>query len=250
MERISVDQDFTVIYHCVMNCFMVMICTMVLMATSAWCASDVDADWSVSGTGLHAEQMENYRTKLLAIQHRWAQIKYKTSESERRPAFAALLETSQRLLRRYPDRAGAMAWSAVVLYNYAGEVGGIKALGMVKRAHRMLLKAERIDPTAAGGLIYTALGLLYYRVPGWPVAFGDDVRAENYLRKALALHPDSIDANYFMGDYLLRKKRYHQAARYLRRAMQSAPRKQFPIADAGRKADAEDLFREAEKHDK
>jgi len=198
---------------------------------------------------IHTAQQGNYHTELLAIQHSWAHIKYHAPKAERRHAFAALLEKSKALSSQYPEQAGAMAWSAVILYNYAGEVGGIKALGMVKHAHRILLRAEAINPTAANGLIYTALGLLYYRVPGWPIAFGDDARAERYLRKALALHPDGLDANYFMGDYLLRKKRYRQAVKYLRRAMQAPPRSLFSVADAGRKADAKDLLQQAEKHD-
>ena len=200
------------------------------------------------GRGEHAEQAGDYRNELLAIQRSWARIKYQSSDGERKGAFAALLEQVESLDRRYPGHAEIMAWRAVALYHDAGEVGGLEALGMVKRAHRILRRAEAIDPTAADGLIYTALGLLYYRVPGWPIAFGDDAKAEHYLRKALALHPDGLDANYFMGDYLLRKRRYRQAAQYLRRALQAPPRPQFPVADAGRKADAKDLLQQAEKH--
>ncbi len=194
----------------------------------------------------HATKQTNYRTELLSIRHAWAQIKYHKPKAERRHAFASLLHQSEALNHIYPDQAEAMAWSAVILYHYAGEVGGLKALGMVKQSYHILLRAEAINPKAANGLIYTALGQLYYRVPGWPVAFGNDTKAKSYLRKALELNPDGLDANYFMGDYLLRKKRYRQAAEHLQRAIQAPPRKQFSIADAGRKADALALLQQVE----
>jgi len=190
--------------------------------------------------------MADYHTELLAIQQTWAEIKYHTPKTEREGAFASLLTKSEAFQKMYPDRADAILWSAVVLYNYAGEVRGIKALDMVKQSHRMLQQAEAINPKAANGLIHTALGQLYYKVPGWPVAFGNDSKAESYLRKGIELNPNGLDANYFMGDYLLRKKQYHQAAIHLRRAIQAPARTQRPIADAGRKADALKLLQQVE----
>jgi len=198
-----------------------------LMAPSAWAMAD-------------------YHAELLAIQHTWAEIKYRVPKAGRRDAFASLLRKTGSFHHMYPDRAEATLWSAVVLYNYAGEVRGIRALDMVKRSHSMLHQAEKMNPKAGNGLILTALGQLYYKVPGWPVAFGDDIKARSYLRKAIELNPNGLDANYFMGDYLLRKKQYRQAAIHLRRAIHAPPRVQRPIADAGRKADSLKLLRKAE----
>jgi len=198
-----------------------------LMVQSAWAMADYDAE-------------------LLAIQHTWAEIKYQMPKAERRDAFASLLRKTESFQHMYPDRVDAMAWSAVVLYNYAGEVRGIKALGMVKQSHRLLQRAEKINPKAVDGLIHTALGQLYYKVPGWPIAFGDDAKAEKYLLRGLERNPNGLDSNYFMGDYLLRKKQYHLAAIHLRRAIQAPARAQRPIAEAGRKADALKLLRQAE----
>ncbi len=192
--------------------------------------------------------MPDYHAELLSIQQTWAEIKYHTPKAERRDAFASLLTKSEAFQHMYPDRADAILWSAVVLYTFAGEVRGIKALGMVKQSYHMLQRAAKINPLASDGFIHTALGQLYYKVPGWPVAFGNDAKAENYLRKGIELNPDGLDANYFMGDYLLRKKQYRQAAIHLRRAIQAPARTQRPTADAGRKADALKLLRLAERH--
>ena len=61
----------------------------------------------------------------------------------------------------------------------------------------LLLQAEKIDSNALNGSIYTSLGSLYYKVPGWPIGFGDNSKALIYLKKALQINPNGIDANYF-----------------------------------------------------
>jgi len=206
-----------------------------LLAPAAWAMTDD-----------HAGYRADYAAELLAIQHTWAQIKYRTPKAKRRQAFASLLHQTELLHRTYPNSADALVWSAVVLYNYAGEVRGIRALGMIKQSRRMLQQAEKTDPKAADGLVHTALGQLYYKVPGWPIAFGSDALAEKYLHKGLKLNPDGLDANYFMGDYLLHRKQYCQAAVHLRIALHAPARAERSIADAGRKADALKLLRQAE----
>ena len=45
------------------------------------------------------------------------------------------------------------------------------------------------------GSAYNSLGVLYYKVPGWPVGFGDKAKARELLQKALAINPKGIDAN-------------------------------------------------------
>ncbi len=181
---------------------------------------------------------------LLEIQRTWAEIKYQMPQSERKHAYKALVKKSESFRQRYPDNTEAITWASIVLINYAGEVRGIKALNMVKRAQRMLKSAEKTDSKQAYSLLYAVLGHLYFKVPGWPIGFGDHAKAERYLNQALRITPDALDANYFMGDYLLRKKRYRQAIIHLRRAIQAPARALQPIADAGRKADALKLLQQ------
>ncbi len=43
-----------------------------------------------------------------------------------------------------------------------------------------------IDGSVLQGSAYTSLGTLYYQVPGWPIGFGDDEKAEELLEQARA----------------------------------------------------------------
>ena len=69
------------------------------------------------------------------------------------------------------------------------------------RARRSNSRSIAIRRHSTARLI-TSLGTLYYKVPGWPIGFGSDKKAREYLAKALDLNPTGIDPNYFMGEFL------------------------------------------------
>ena len=182
---------------------------------------------------------------VMKIQHQWAKANYDTPENQQEKAFEALVAEAQKLADVNPDSAEARVWLAIVLSTDAGVTGGFGALGKVKEARRQLEAAEKINPDALNGSIYTSLGSLYYQVPGWPIGFGDDEKAETYLKKALAINPDGIDPNYFYGDFMLEEGNYQQAIKYLEKAAAAAPRPGRPLADKGRQAEVQQKLQQA-----
>ena len=44
-------------------------------------------------------------------------------------------------------------------------------------------EAIRIDGNALDGSAFNSLGVLYYKVPGWPIGFGDKAKAKELLRR-------------------------------------------------------------------
>jgi tetratricopeptide (TPR) repeat protein len=175
--------------------------------------------------------------ELLSLSESWAEIKYRMPEDQRIKALEVLNEKAQALLQANPGSAEPMVWQAIILATLAGEKGGLGALSLVKQAKKLLERAEAFDPGVLNGSVYTSLGSLYYQAPGWPLGFGDDEKAERYLKKALGVNPDGIDSNFFYGDFMLREKRYGEAQAAFNRALTAAPRKDRPIADAGRRAE-------------
>lgn len=181
---------------------------------------------------LWADTMES---DLVRIQQRWAEIQYQLPGEEKAKAFDALADDAEALVAVNPDRAEPRIWLAIVLSTWAGEKGGLGALGLVKDARRQLEKALEIDAMALEGSAYTSLGSLYYQVPGWPLGFGDDDKARRYLQKALAINPDGIDPNFFFGDYLLEQGEKARARQYLERALAAPDRNGREVADQGRR---------------
>lgn len=181
-------------------------------------------------------------TQLREIQGRWAEIRYQLPEKQREAAFAALAEQARAMVAGEPEAAEPHIWYGIVLSTWAGAKGGLGALDLVKQARQELEQALALDPRALDGSAYTSLGSLYYQVPGWPLGFGDDDKAEAMLRQALALNPDGIDPNYFYGDFLLRQERYAEAKAALEKALAAPDRPGRATADAGRREEARRLL--------
>lgn len=185
---------------------------------------------------------EQGQTQLQSLQDRWAEINYQVPKEQREKAFASLSEQAQKAVSAEPDAAELHIWNGIILSTYAGAKGGLGALGLVKEAKASLEQGLALDPKALSGSAYTSLGSLYYQVPGWPIGFGDDEKAEAMLKQALAINPDGIDPNYFYADYLARAKRYAEAKVALEKALQAPARPNRLSADAGRKQDIQALF--------
>jgi tetratricopeptide (TPR) repeat protein len=182
---------------------------------------------------------------LRALQEGWAQAKYETPVDKQKESFKALVEQARQLAETYPDDAEAKVWLAIVLSSDAGVNGGLSALGKVKEARQLLEAAEKINPNVLDGSVYTSLGSLYYMVPGWPLSFGNDDKAEQNLHKALEINPDGIDPNYFYGDFLLKKKQPEKALSYLQKAKAAPARPNRPLADKGRQAEVDAAIEKA-----
>ena len=155
--------------------------------------------WALSTTG---------QERLQHLQNRWVEVNYQTAEKEREAAFEKLAKEAEQAVKSEPTAAELLIWQGIIQSCWAGAKGGLGALDLVKEAKQSLEQAMKLDAKALDGSAYTSLGSLYYQVPGWPISFGDDEKAEALLKQALSINPTGIDPNYFYGDFLQRQKRY------------------------------------------
>lgn len=169
------------------------------------------------------------------LQKRWAEVNYQLEGDAQDSAFKELIEEANRVTEKNPRDAAAWIWSGIIKSTYAGSRGGLGALGLAKNSKKDLEKAMKLDADALDGSAYTSLGALYFNVPGWPLGFGDDDKAEELLLHALALSPDGIDNNYFYASYLINEKRYDEARTFLIKAQQAPARPSRTLADTGRR---------------
>ncbi|MCU0990819.1 MAG: hypothetical protein MUE63_14920 [Xanthomonadales bacterium] len=173
------------------------------------------------------------------LQQRWAEVNYQLEGKTQLTAFEELIQDADAITAANPDSAAAYIWSGIVKSSYAGAKGGLGAMKLAKASRADLERAMELDEGALQGSAYTSLGTLYFKVPGWPVGFGDEEKAEELLRKALALNPDGIDPNYFYGEFLLEQKRYEESEKALLKAQQAPARPNRELADAGRQDEIE-----------
>ncbi|GAB2197094.1 tetratricopeptide repeat protein [Sessilibacter sp. MAH4] len=180
------------------------------------------------------------------LQHQWAHIYYELDEDQQEESFDKLLDTVDSYLKQYPKNANLYAWSGIIKSTAAGTKGGLGALKLVKQAKKDLEESLEYDATALQGSAYTSLGILHLRVPGWPVAFGSNKKAKEFLDKALAINPDGIDPNYFYGQYLVEEKQFDEARKYFNKALAAKDRPNRPLADSGRREEIRLALKEIE----
>ncbi len=179
------------------------------------------------------------------LQHEWETVKYKVATKEQEARFEALAAKARKVSVAFPDRAEPLIWEGIVVSSLAGAKGGLGALGLVKQAKTLYEGALKLQPEALEGSAYNSLGVLYYKVPGWPVGFGDKAKAQELLQKALAINPRGIDPNYFYGEYLIETGKPADAVAYLERALGAPARPGRDLADAGRRDEAKVLLAKA-----
>lgn len=176
------------------------------------------------------------------LQRDWEVIRYQTPAAEREKRFESLAAKAHEVSATFPGRSEPLIWEGIVVSSWAGEKGGLGALGLVKKAKAIYEQAIRIDGQALDGSAYNSLGVLYYKVPGWPVGFGDKDKARELLEKALAINPQGIDPNFFYAEYLTETGHGDEAVGYLERALKAPARPGRQIADTGRREEARALL--------
>jgi tetratricopeptide (TPR) repeat protein len=176
------------------------------------------------------------------LQRDWEVIRYQTPQAEREKRFEALSAKAHKITETYPGRSEPLIWEGIIVSSWAGEKGGIGALSLVKQAKADYEQALQIDAKALDGSAYNSLGVLYYKVPGWPLGFGDKAKAKELLQKALVLNPQGIDPNFFYAEYLVETQHANEAMPHLEKALQAPPRPGRQIADSGRRDEVRALM--------
>ncbi|MDF2413429.1 tetratricopeptide repeat protein [Aeromonas sp. 1HA1] len=177
---------------------------------------------------------------LHVIQQQWAVCQYQQTGKAKESCLEQLSSLADEASAKEAFRTDLLIWSAIVKSSWAGAKGGLGALGLVKEAKAKLEIALKQDPKMLEGSAYTSLGSLYYQVPGWPVGFGDNEKAEQLLKQALAINPTGIDPNFFYGDFLLDQGRKDEAKTYLDKALAAPDRPGREVADQGRRIEIRD----------
>ncbi|SCN46877.1 hypothetical protein BAZMOX_03276_4 [methanotrophic endosymbiont of Bathymodiolus azoricus (Menez Gwen)] len=153
------------------------------------------------------------------IEGSWADTREIEAVPERKNIFLQLVNDITEVITEFPSQAEPLILKSAILLTMAEDASSFVALGLVKEAKSLLQKAIGINPAASKGSALVTLGVLYYKVPSWPIAFGDNDEAEAYLLKALEVDPEGIGSNYYYGEFLLEQGKKEQAVSFLNKAL-------------------------------
>jgi len=182
----------------------------------------------------------------ISVQTDWDKANFGLSGAAQKVAMEELVATCVSGTEEQPGDVALLTWCGIVNSTYAGLASSFSAMKYARSAKTMLDRAIELSPDALQGAAKTSLGTLYYKVPGWPIGFGDSDKAEALLKEGLAVNPLGIDANYFYADYLLEQKDYDGARQHLERALKAQPRSGRELADAGRRKEIQSLIADIE----
>jgi cytochrome c-type biogenesis protein CcmH/NrfG len=177
----------------------------------------------------------------------WEHIKFEVENAdEQEKKMAALAEHAGTLVQQYPNQPEPTIWLGILISEQASMANEnsspVKALRLALKARDILTEAEKVDPVALDAGAPTSLGVLYYRVPGFPLGFGDKTKARHLLQEATTNAPNGLDANYFYGDFLFQQKEYPEAAKVLKHALALPAHPERPIWDHARRLVIQELL--------
>jgi tetratricopeptide (TPR) repeat protein len=187
----------------------------------------------------------NFENSLQRIEAEWSTIYYAMPKSKQAVAYEQLLNKTITFASQYPNKAEPLFWQAVTKATFADHQDAISALESIHGARDLLFKAITINPKTMNGSAYVTLGTLYYMAPKWPIAFGSNSKAQEYLEAALKINPNGIDSNYYYGDFLLSNDEYEKAAFYLTKAATAPPQPNESYSDIKLKEEAKRALKKA-----
>jgi tetratricopeptide (TPR) repeat protein len=187
------------------------------------------------------------KSEILRLAHDWERIKFAVNDrDEQERQMAILAQHAADIAQRYRNAPESAIWVGIITSEQASlarENGSpVKALGLAKRARDILEQAEELDPVTLDAAAPTTLGLLYDRVPAFPLGFGDKSLARHYLREAVTNAPNGLDANSFYGEFLYDQHEYPEAVTILKRALTLPVLADRPIWDRSRRLAIQDLL--------
>ncbi|MCZ8529546.1 hypothetical protein [Alteromonas sp. PRIM-21] len=173
--------------------------------------------------------------ELLKLQQQWATVNYQLEGDAQLSAFSELIEQATKLVEQSENSAESLTWLAISQSSTASAKGGLGALDFAESAKENLERAIEKEESVLGGTALTVLAALYHKVPGWPVSFGSDKKAEKLFKRALEINPQGMDQNFFYAEYLFDDGEYEKAQAFLNRAQNAPEKANRPLADRKRR---------------
>jgi tetratricopeptide (TPR) repeat protein len=188
-----------------------------------------------------AGEIPSLKSELLRLARDWEHVKLQVSDrDDQEKQMASLARRAGQIAKQYQNIPDPIVWVGIIASEQASLANDngspIKALQFAKRARDILEEVEKTTPETMDAGAPTTLGVLYDRVPGFPIGFGDKARARYYLQEAIRSAPNGLDANFFYGEFLFKLGERSEAAKILERALTLPELSNRPLWDRSLRA--------------
>jgi len=127
------------------------------------------------------------------------------NKADRIKGYQKSIDVADRALKINPTNLLANFWYAAAIGKQGLDVGITRSLNNAKPMKEKLDAAIQVDGKYEHGGPYRALGRLYYKLPGWPISFGDNDKAFEQLKKAYEVDPDFAWNKIYYAEILIKK---------------------------------------------
>jgi len=164
----------------------------------------------------------------------WEKANFQLEGDAQKVAFDSLLEKAAVLREDHDQSAAHMLWAGIIEASYAGEIGGLSALGHAKQAKKDFEAALELDSASVKAAALGSLAALYSKVPGWPIGFGNAKKARALFEQAENEGANSLDFYVMYAEFALDQNDTMLARRLLEKAEMVPTRPDRQITDAAR----------------
>lgn len=208
---------------------------MILARTTAICAALLGTV-AFSSIPALADGDPAFDSALHDLEIHWETVKFTIPPGDKQTAeMEKVGAEADALMTHYPNRVEAEIWDGILKSEQASMASAFSALSLAKQAKAVLEKAYGENPAALDAGAPTSLGVLYYRVPGFPIAFGDNKKARSLLEQATTTAPQGLDAWYFYGDFLMNQGESDKARQVFTYALSIPESQARPLWDKSRR---------------
>lgn len=161
---------------------------------------------------------DRLQTEIQRLDRAWVEAQYTELPGEQREQrFKALLADAEKLELHHPGHAEPLALQGLLLSSLAATTANLDSLFHLGEARKRLEKSIALDPGALNSSAQITLGALFHCAPPL-ISFRDDGKARHLFEDALERHPETSDANYYLGAFLLEQGEFGPALPYLEKA--------------------------------
>lgn len=141
----------------------------------------------------------------------------------------------EQAIKAYPKNEAILMWYIANFSKYGESLGVVSSAknGLADKVKLYTDKLIILNPKFNDGAGYKILGVINYKVPHIPLVltWPSKIKAEEYLKKALAVNPKSISNLYYYAEFLSEVKRKEEAKIILKKVLETSPRKTNLIED-------------------
>lgn len=157
----------------------------------------------------------------------------------------------EQAIKVYPKNEAILMWYLANFSKYGESLGIVSSAknGLADKVKLYTEKLIALNPKFNDGAGYKILGVLNYKVPHIPliISWPSKIKAEEYLKKALAINSKSISNLYYYAEFLSEVKRNEEAKIILKMVVDTTPRKINLIEDLYDITQAKKLLKKLEE---